>query len=684
MVNKILTQFYDEILAAEFPESIKDIIKQKYTELWCRAILRAGTQCKSAPLEGSLKCKRHSGRPCAAILCSGVNRGRECGTLIRGDGQFCSKHANAAVPKERPVKAAKPVRKRKVIIEEEEETSTILKPIIPAVSEPIIPAVSEPIIPAVLEPIIPVKKNVPKLAVEAPKKYPKGYVRNIVQVSGPFETFPESISGCLAVIKKTGKRCGKAVQPDSLACKTHQGTEVQKPSLEGYLPEHKWVKGGFWDNLVKNYEWVPLAAGVKTSGLRVCDLARDNDDIIDSKEQLPRVVHSTCMYSDESLCTDERFVTVCGERVADGLHFCQKHRRAESKMHCANLFTPDLWRSAVDRVQITAVAGYLQLVNLGLFAHLTRNGPIIVGKLWLGAYAEQLNLCRVRRNLCYRDLNEEEIKEGMPMMDEYNGHEFPSEEAKLKHMKRYPYNNNPTEGEDEETLILRCHNNGLLYKILPQEHLMYQYDITNLDSLPGKGFVSFEQMIRDRPKLYIKYWNVWNQHIERAREWLTLKSSTPLEIWKQTGITAWMNWEEIEEGLKGNGGYNIVIPAPSLELVKSAAFNPFRYCEEWVQSNRPDEAHRPHCPPMYILYSFPEEEYQRCHKAFRASSLHDVVRFNPKNVEHYNYSVLAENPYTFLQALKFGNPDVYSTKSYDVPYKLQKRLGYEKWCDRRR
>lgn len=673
MVNKIITQFYNCLLSLDIPDEIKDMVKQKYSELWCRTTLRTGLQCKFPPLEGTTKCKKHSGKGCAALLRTGVNKGKECGASIHGDGDLCTRHSKLTkASQETQTVNVVPIKKHKIhIIDDEEDEQEIQE----NVSKPV--DNDEPEIQETNK----IEKKEEKAESKPVEINSSEYVTNIVKVYEEFKEFPIHQDGCSAIIRNTGKRCGRKVHPETLTCKLHQSVSVEKPNLETFLPRHKWFKGQFWDLLLSDYKWKDLAETVETKGLEESDLIRDNDDIIDTNERLPRVVHKKCMYSDENLCTDTRFVTVCGAKVSEGFHFCSKHRKAESKMYCANIFDPESWRSAVERVRLINIAGYWQFAGLGLFSHLTSQGPIVVGKLWLGTYAEKLTQCKVSKNLSYRVL---EKTQKMEIVDEYGGHDFFSDEDKKKHMKRFPYNNNPTEGEDEESLILRCHNNGLLYKILPQENLLYQYDITDLDKLPGKGFVSFEQMIRDRPKLYIKYWNVWNKHIEEAREWLTLKKCTPLQIWEKTGIAAWMNWEEIEEGLKFNGGYNLIIPPPSIEIIKREDFNPFRYCEEWVSINRPDEVHRPHYPPMYILYNFPDKEYQRRHKEFMASSLHDVVRYNPKTVEHYNYSVLTETPYTFMQALKFGNPEIYSTKSYEVPYRLRDRLGYEKWSDRRR
>ncbi len=513
------------------------------------------------------------------------------------------------------------------------------------------------------------------------------YTINYLSIPSRIKEFPSVPSGCRAKLpsgRRKGQYCGKPIQKN-FTCGIHSNIIIND-DIERFLPECKWKKGEFWDDLMNNYDWNSLSTSVKTQGRSEAETERDNDDIIDTSAQLPTVRRKTnlCCY----IIPDRRVIQICNEKIYGKGRLCEKHadivKESGEKFkiptfnpHCID---PNDYQSYAARHVPEFIAGYYHFSRLGLFAHMTRNGPIVVGKLWNNAYAERLTLCDVKRDLCYRkpDIDDPDLDK-----DEFGGYPFSSDEAFNKHKKRYQYDNNIEGKEDADTMILRCHNNGLLYKILPQETLMYHYSITNLDDLPGEGFVSFEQMIRDRPKLYIKYWNIWNQHIIRARDWLTFKNKTPQEIWQETGITSWVNWERYEnEFMAANGTFHVIVPAPSLEQVCAPSFNPFSYCTKWVRENCPEKLDRPHYPPMYIVYPFPDSYYQTMYKKQMSSELSDIVARNPQLVEHYHYSPKTENCYAFLQWLKFGDPRVFTSTSFDVPSELRAKLGYSKWTER--
>lgn len=639
--DKVLIRFYESLLAGSFTASCKDAIKKHYLNIWCRGVKKNNEKCSRKAFEGSIFCSTHAKPFCKTVFPSGKNKGLVCGDVLKEGFQQCSRHS----------------KKKVIVIEEEEDDNE------PEVAAELIPEIKNN---NVIEEAVVKKNNIARTA-------------SCIVVKDKIKTFPQPINGCRAATE-TDKQCGKTIRGEGIFCNGHKEASppLFNPTIEKYLSKCSWIRGNFWKELIANYNWQERANITQTTGLAEADLSRDNDSIIDSDEALPRARHSICLYTNNELCTDKRVVTACGEPVFEGLHVCKKHKKFESKMYGRRILDPEDCRSHVALPHPSFLGGYWQFKRLGLFAHLTKNGLVAVGKLWNGTYAEQLDLCKVDRHMCYKSESSEEKF----VIHEYGGHSFLKTEEFEKHKKRFVFDNDPTEDEDEESLILRCHNNGLLYKIVPQEYLLHQYDIVDLDSLPGKGFVSFEQMIRDRPSLYIKYWNVWNEHIVRAKEWLTFKHKTPLQVWEETGISSWINWEYIEKELPDYGVYNIIIPAPELEQVKNVNFNPFNYCDSWVKNNCPEKEHMPHFPPMYILYPFPDDEYQQERKLKMTADIKEIALRNPKLFEHYNFSVITENPYTFMQALKYGNPNIFPFTSSDVPYRLWDRIGYKKWSER--
>lgn len=184
-----------------------------------------------------------------------------------------------------------------------------------------------------------------------------------------------------------------------------------------------------------------------------------------------------------------------------------------------------------------------------------------------------------------------------------------------------------------EREIRRCQNAGLLYKRLPLNTCHYKFSLPeNVDLLEGDGFTSFEQMIRDRPTLYIKYWKVWNNHIAECKDWFkrNKKISTDIAEWfYETRCNKLPNWSALEKEWSTKGLNNVVIPAPTLEQVKENTFDPFVYCEKWVASNKIDK-NLPHFPPMYVFYPLPSDiDYVKRHRTV------PIVKRDFENSYHY-------------------------------------------------
>jgi hypothetical protein len=155
--------------------------------------------------------------------------------------------------------------------------------------------------------------------------------------------------------------------------------------------------------------------------------------------------------------------------------------------------------------------------------------------------------------------------------------------------------------------IKRCHNNGLLYKVLSQKIVHKNYHIPPIETLEGEGFTSFDEMRFSRPTLYIKYWKIWNMHIQVRRQFIEMGSKIKdYNKWLKEHTCPLPDWSQIISEYHHRGLENVIIPPPSLEEVSSVDFNAWEYCENWVEENCPDKKSRPHFPPMYIDYPEPE------------------------------------------------------------------------------
>ena len=185
--------------------------------------------------------------------------------------------------------------------------------------------------------------------------------------------------------------------------------------------------------------------------------------------------------------------------------------------------------------------------------------------------------------------------------------------------------------------IKRCHNSGLLYKVLPQEIVHKNYDIPNIDSIEGVGFTSFDQIRLQRPTLYIKYWNIWNSHIQRRKEFIKKHDGyRDRPNWIKEHNCPLPDWEELKEINDERGYNNVIIPAPSLDQVRDISFDPWIYCEDWVKRNQPRFLDKPHFPPMYIDYPDP---YSMRFRPYKQTTLREIEvdKHTPRRTKHYNY-----------------------------------------------
>lgn len=134
--------------------------------------------------------------------------------------------------------------------------------------------------------------------------------------------------------------------------------------------------------------------------------------------------------------------------------------------------------------------------------------------------------------------------------------------------------------------IKRCHNVGLLYKVLPQVALHRFYELTNIHEIGGEGYTSYEQMRVERPSLYRKYWLVWNKHLQDRKEFLQ---------WENTEDETWFeyhrcyqqpNWEHYKKHYRFRGLENTLRPPPPEDV------DVWEYCKGEY-------------PPMYADYPNP-------------------------------------------------------------------------------
>ncbi len=686
-----LVTLYHELLLATFTGEIADKISDVYSSLWCSQTLKTGNRCKSRAIHANF-CKLHSRPRCKFILKSGRNKGLQCSKYAAENKTCCSIHNHVvntpAINNVEDTPAVNNVEDTLDVnnveytpaVNNVEDTLDVnnveYTPAVnnvedtPAVNNEDTPDSPKLTLKHIIQERVKVALSKSSNDVLDTSTVNNEYILNKCVLKEQYPKVPILPDAC-AIRIKTGKLCGKPSKTNNYRCGLHKDRDVDASYLPAtYIPKHVWIKGEFWSKLVDSYDWNALASEIKTPSLYESETLGDNDDVIDEKAALPQARPHRCRYGNTEHCTPWEIIS-CHEKVEFGHYYCKKHKVSE-KSFIHGCLDPDdnLWwpgRMIPDRS-----CHMWHFRRLHIFAWLTSRGFIAVGKLWYGTFAEQLTLCNLSRYKSYNLLpSNSSVK-----VDEYGGHDFIDAEEKDKFSRRYKYDNNMHENEDETTYIKRCHNNGLLYKIVPQKYLLYQYDLSDLDTLPGKGFVSFEQMIRDRPKLYIKYWNVWNGQIQRAQQFIICKGHSIVELHKKFGLLSPPFWKRFHEDAFMFGLFNVIIPAPSLEQVKNIEFNPFKYCENWVATNCPHNFESPYFPPMYIIYPFPDKEYEKMQKRRFESSIKKIALFNRKLVQHYHDTIKTETPYTWLQWLKYGNGDnLLSSSSLEVPLRLRDRIG---------
>jgi len=180
--------------------------------------------------------------------------------------------------------------------------------------------------------------------------------------------------------------------------------------------------------------------------------------------------------------------------------------------------------------------------------------------------------------------------------------------------------------------IKRCQNNGLLYKVLPQEVVHYNYHIPDIETIPGRGFTSFDQLRRERPRLYLKYWRIWNHHIETRKTFFERhRTIQNANAWRKEHTCPLPDWKEFEEEFAHRGLRNAVIPPPTLEQVLSPDFDPWVYCDT-LNPGLPDQV----CFPPYLL-DYPDPWAMRFRPLGPSPWQEESVNVHtPRRIKHYN------------------------------------------------
>jgi len=189
--------------------------------------------------------------------------------------------------------------------------------------------------------------------------------------------------------------------------------------------------------------------------------------------------------------------------------------------------------------------------------------------------------------------------------------------------------------------IKRCHNNGLLYKVLPQEVVHYNYHIPDLDSLPGEGYTSFDQLRFDRPRLYVKYWKIWNRHIsDRKQFFQKYKSQRNANDWRKEHTCPLPDWTLFEQEYAIRGLRNVIVPPPTVEQSRDPAFDPWAYCEAFYEASAQVGQDGPEpviFPPYYLDYPDP---FAMRFRPYASSQWHEEVVnvHTPRRIKHYGRS----------------------------------------------
>ena len=191
--------------------------------------------------------------------------------------------------------------------------------------------------------------------------------------------------------------------------------------------------------------------------------------------------------------------------------------------------------------------------------------------------------------------------------------------------------------------VKRCQNNGVLYKVLPQEVVHYNYHIPDLDTIPGEGYTSFDQLRFDRPRLYVKYWKIWNRHItDRKQFFQKYKTQRNANDWRKEHTCPLPDWTAFEQEYAIRGLRNVVVP--TVEQARDPAFDPWAYCEAYP-SAEPDAVV---FPPYYLDYPDP---FAMRFRPYASSPWHEEVVnvHTPRRIKHYGRS-----PHEWLERVTTG------------------------------
>ena len=497
-------------------------------------------------------------------------------------------------------------------------------------------------------------------ATSAPKPATHKRHTSSIEIKGTVEYPKVRKADTCPAVKNKGKKnesvCGADLKGKDLTCGHHKKYELTRQLVE--------ARAAFTHTgLVELYEKKFKTYSGQTRGLMEEDIKGDLDEVIDEENAAPRFRPSTCLavLNSGSFCGNPVTVDKKGRRVT----FCEPHRGSlklvPHNSGVSNTKDPycEVMRPYLEPMEGVCVPNFHSFSRLKLFAHATKKGPVVIGKSWCdGFFAETLKTCKVSRNLNYSK-DEEGERIGAGENDEQR------EKMQRAHNGLYLNSHDPIEPEGEGDLIRRCHNNGLLYKILPQSIVHKQWTISpDLDPLPGRGFTSFEQMIVERPALYIKYWNVWLGHIRRAKDFTRYMSCSVETLRRILNSDEPVDWQKYctEVGPK-IGLYHVEVPAPTLPEVEKPDFNPFKYCRDWVLQNAPDKIDEPWFPPMYLLYPFPLEYCEDSAYVSIRPYIEDIKKEKRNLYLHYNMNgKIRGTTSSWMQWLKYGDHegDIYT------------------------
>jgi hypothetical protein len=488
-------------------------------------------------------------------------------------------------------------------------------------------------------------------------------IKPIMRVVGRIRNSRGLYEGC-PILCANGEPCAAALKEGKFVCNKPRNKPLER-QLDGLVLEYTCEALDALCELEYGADWRPRG----TMGFREEDIQADDDARIDEDVAVPTFKPKWCIYIENE--------QMCREPVHEKSHMCKEHRKHGRKFeHNAGTnrcFDP-LWVVQRPFLELarTIAPNYQWFPHLNFYAHMTPKGPVVVGKAWSMIFPETLEICDVRRDVMYTP----------------EGDEAPVKN--LDHwMKTYAATLDPCREETSEELVRRCHNNGLLYKVLPQETLHFQFSLpTDLDTLTGPGFTSFEQLVRERPTLYIKYWNVWLSHIRRAKDFTRFMGASEDTLRRVLNIDDVIDWGYYFEVVGPKIGlYHVEVPAPTLEEVRAPTFNPFRYCRDWMRENAPERMHEPWFPPYHLLYPFPIHEAQW----YRENRVR-IEEIGDKHLyAHYNLRAGIRNSVkSWVQWLKYGRHEGEFRKLYvgrvmeDVyPPKLAEAVERAKadgWC----